>query len=181
MSSSSSRSSLSSGSGSCHVKTGPTYTPDGTIAVTPLANGRKQASFSMDATFDADPATGVRPGCCEVHQFIKWDQAFQTWRGGPPHAGFPATATFDTWYEDRDSNGKRYGHRTDAFSDPIAGCGDEYKTGANQDQLNGNHYCGKDSPGGPPAMTGTFQFQLKVIDICTGQEVGSGPVITVNW
>jgi hypothetical protein len=127
-------------------------------------------------------AVAARPGCCSVRQYIKWDQAFHNWHGGPPHRGFPANATFDTWYEDRDAADKRYGHRNDNFSDPIAGCGDEYLTNGVRDQANGDHYCGRDRPNGPAAMTGTWQFQLKVIDTCNGGVVkASSPIITINW
>ena len=65
---------------------------------------------------------------------------------------------------------------------PIAGCGDEYRTGSAQDQANGDTYCGRDAPGGPSSMTGQYQFQLKVIDTCNGNaEKASGSVITINW
>lgn len=169
--------------GQCYVTSGPAYTPSGTIPVT-NAGGRKSAPFSMAATFGTAYVTlpPRKPSCCEVRQYIKWDNAFHTWRGGPPHSGFPSSATAGTWYEDRDANDKRYGHRSGTHSDPIAGCGDEYRTGSTQDQANGDTYCGRDAPGGPSSMTGQYQFQLKVIDTCNGNaEKASGSVITINW
>jgi len=169
--------------GQCYVDTGPTYTPTGSIPVT-TSGGRKRATFTFAATFGAALVTVPprKPSCCEVRQYIKWDNAFHTWRGGPPHSGFPSSATANTWYEDRDSSDKRYGHRSGTHSDPIAGCGDEYKTGGSRDQANGDTYCGRDSPGGPSSLTGKWSFQLKVIDTCDGNAVkASSSVITVNW
>lgn len=165
----------------CMVASGPSYSPSGTIPVT-RAGARKSATFSMAAAFRTHTGLWAEPRCCEVRQFIKWDPAFHAWRGGPPHGGFPASAAADTWHEDRDAADKRYGHRSGGHSDPIAGCGDEYKTGATRDQANGDTYCGRDTPGGPDSMTGRFDFQLKVIDVCKGGvEKASSPVISVNW
>lgn len=167
------------GSNSCSVTSGPTYTPSGTIPVT-TSGGRKMAPFSFAATFDS--GSGKSPSCCEVHQFIKWDRAFHTANGGPPHSGFPSGAAADTWIEDRDQADKRYGHRSDSFSDPIGNCGDEYKTGGARDQANGDTYCGKDAPQGSTALTGQWQFRLDAVDTCNGNAVkASSPVITINW
>lgn len=165
----------------CSVKSGPTYSPSGTVPVVG-SGGRKRAPFSFTASFDSGFLSGKQPSCCEVHQFIKWDTAFHTWRGGPPHSGFPTGTPANTWTEDRDASGKRYGHRSDSFSDPISGCGDEYKTGATRDQVNGNSYCGRDAPGGPASMTGQWQFRLDAVDTCDGNAVkASSSVITINW
>ena len=169
--------------GQCYVESGPAYTPSGTIPVT-NAGGRKQASFTMAAAFGTAFVTlpPRRPACCEVRQYIKWNRAYQTWRGGPPHSGFPSSATYDTWYEDRDSGDKRYGHRSGVHSDPIAGCGDEYLTAGRRDQVNGDSYCGADAPQSSAPAGATYNFQLKVIDTCNGdQEKASSSIITVNW
>jgi hypothetical protein len=165
------------------VDSGPSYTPSGTIPVTD-AGGRKRATFTMAATFGTAFVTVPprKPACCEVRQYIRWDDAFHTWRGGPPHSGFPSSASANTWYEDRDTSDKRYGHRSGPHSDPIAGCGDEYLKDGARDQANGDTYCGRDSPGGPSALTGKFDFQLKVIDTANSIAVkASSSVITVNW
>jgi hypothetical protein len=160
----------------CRVLSGPTYSPSGTVSVT-NSGGRKRAPFSFTAAF-----TPRRPGTFALRQYIKWDQAFQTWRGGPPHSGFSSSSTSDTWYEDRDVNDKRYGHRSGTHSDPIGGGGDEYTLGGTQDQINGDTYNGRDTPGGPTAMTGQFTFQLKVVDTANGDaEKASSPEIKVNW
>lgn len=166
----------------CHVASGPTYTPSGTVPVTALGSGRKKATFNFAATFSTAASTGRVPRCCQVRQYIKWNAASQTWHSGPPHSGFPSTAVADTWYEDRDTNDKRYGHRSGTHSDPIANCGDEYKTGTTQDQANGATYCGADAPETSVAAGAVFQFQLKVIDTCNGNaEKASSSVITINW
>ena len=165
----------------CSVSTGPSYSPSGTIPVV-SSGGAKSAPFSFSAAFDTDASTGKKPSCCEVHQFIKWDTAFHTGNGGPPHSGFPSSAAANTWIEDRDQAGKRYGHRSDGFSDPIGGCGDEYKSGGTRDQANGDTYCGKDAPGGPSSLTGQWQFRLDAVDTCNGNSVkASSSVITINW
>jgi hypothetical protein len=165
----------------CHVASGPTYSPTGAIPVT-TSGGRKRAAFTFSAGFGSDASTGRAPAACEVRQYIKWNKAFQDWRGGPPHSGFPSSATHGNWYEDRDSGDKRYGHRSGTHSDPIAGCGDEYKTGTTQDQANGDKYCGRDGPNGPTALTGKWDFQLKVIDTANSNAVkASSSIISINW
>lgn len=169
----------------CSVASGPSYAPTGTIPVT-TTGGRKQASFDFAATFNDSSWwqfwSSADPSCCEVRQYIRWDSAFQSWRGGPPHSGFPSTSPANVWIEDRDSADKRYGHRSGVHSDPIAGGGDEYTLGGVRDQAHGDHYNGRDAPGGPSTMTGQFQFKLAVVDTCNGDaEKATSPVITVNW
>ncbi len=165
----------------CGVKSGPAYSPTGTVPVT-TTHGKKKATFTLAASFSTDAAKATKPSCCEVRQYVKWDKAFQDWRKGPIHSGFPSTATYDTWYEDRDTSDTRYGHRAGSYSSPVSGCGDEYKTGTAQDMANGDTYCGRDSPNGPDDLTGTWNFQLKVVDTCDGdKEKASSSVITVNW
>lgn len=120
--------------------------------------------------------------CCEVRQYIKWDKRYVASKGGPPHGGFPSSSTPDTWYEDRDENNKRYGHRSGPYSDPMPNCEDEYKTGSAPDQANGDTYCGSDEPGAPDRRQGQYQFQLKVVDVCHGEAVkATSSVITVDW
>jgi hypothetical protein len=145
------------------------------------AGGRKSAAFSMAAAFTTNAGTGATPSRCEVRQFIKWDARYATSKGGPPHSGFPASTAAGTWIEDRDPADKRYGHRSDSFSDPIANCGDEYLLGGNRNQASGDTYCGKDGPNAPSARVGSFQFQLKVVDAVTGAEKATSSVITVNY
>jgi hypothetical protein len=165
----------------CAVKSGPSYSVTGTVPVT-TSNHKKKAPFDFTASFTTDASKGAKPSCCEVRQYVKWDKAFQDWRKGPIHSGFPSTATYDTWYEDRDKSDTRYGHRSGAYSSPVAKCGDEYKTGTTQDMANGDTYCGHDGPNGPDTLTGTWNFQLKVVDTCDGdKEKASSAVITVNW
>jgi hypothetical protein len=164
----------------CSVSSGPSYKPTGTIPVT-VDDLSKEASFSLAAAFDTD-ATGKKPSCCEVRQFIKWDSAYHKWWGGPPHGKFPSSAKADTWIEDRDPRDKRFGHRAGPHSDPGSSCSDEYKTRFAQDQANGNTYCGRDTARGPSTMTGEWHFRLDVIDTCNGDKTkASSPVITIDW
>jgi hypothetical protein len=163
----------------CSVRSGPTYSPSGTIPVTKVG-AKKTASFTFSASFNTDPAKGKKPACCEIRQFIQWDKTYGTWHGGPPHSGFPSGTPPGTWIEDRDTADKRYGHRSGPHSDPILGCGDEYKTAGVHDQLNGDTYCGRDSPG-TTAPAGQWQFQLHVIDTCKGGTKASSSIITINW
>lgn len=166
---------------SCKVASGPTYSPTGDVPVT-TSGGKKKAKFTMAATFTKDAAAGHDASCCEVRQYIKWDKAYEDDKGGPPHSGFGSGATHGTWYEDRDKDDKRYGHRSGTHSDPVAGCGDEYKTGDTQDQAKGNKYCGSDGPESVETRKGQYQFQLKVIDTCNADaEKASSSVITIKW
>jgi hypothetical protein len=121
------------------------------------------------------------PRCCEVHQFIKWDATAAAALGGVPHSGFPAGTPADTWIEDRDSVGKRYGHRSGPFSESVPG--NQYVTNGVPDLANGNEFQGHDGPNGPTAlMKGEWQFQLKVVDTCQGNtEKASSSVIKVKW
>ncbi len=162
----------------CQLASGPTYTPSPSPPVT-TAGGRKSATFNLAASFATNAATNAVPGCCQVQQFIKWDSRFATWRGGPLHAGFAGIGA-DTWAEDRDLAGGRYGRRGGPSSQPVAGCGDEYTTAGRRDMANGDTYCGRDTPSGPDDMVGTFKFQLVVFKT-GGTAVARSAVITVNW
>jgi hypothetical protein len=174
----------------CSVTTGPTYTPTGIVPVIVGGDGKKRAPFSFSATFATTSSpwwkfweSASSPDCCEVHQYMKWDKAYETSKGGPPHSGFGMFASAGTWYEDRDSADKRYGHRSGSHSDPIAGGGDEYTTAGVRDQLHGDTYNGNDTPTSPVARKGQYQFKLKVIDTCglVNTVKATSPVITVNW
>ncbi len=165
----------------CRLRRGPTYTPSGTIRAR-TTGGQKVALFNLAASFENDPVTGKCPRCCEVRQFIRWDRRFARVAGGPPHSGFPATATASTWHEDRDTADTRYGHRSGAHSAPGAGCFDEYLTGTTQDQANGDTYCGRDQPFGLTTDRGSWSFQLRVIDTCNGNVVrGRSSLVRVRW
>jgi hypothetical protein len=171
------------GVGEGRLKSGPTYSPSGTIAPT-IAGGRETAHFALRAEFENDPANGVFPSCCEIRQFIRWDAAAAAsfGAGGVPHGGFPAGTAANTWIEDRDAANNRYGRRSGPFSDPQTF--DQYldSTGA-RNQAFGHLYRGTDDPGGPAAgMAGTWRFLLRVVDVCNGnRQVGSDDFIRINW
>jgi hypothetical protein len=163
------------------VSSGPAYNSAGTVGLITTPT-RKSAPFTFGATMKTDALKGTVPGSCSVRQYIRWDKDFADYRGGPPHAGFPSGTAFGTWIEDRDQNDKRYGHRSGPHSDPIAGGGDEYTLAGVQNQADGDVYKGRDTPGGPAAMKGKFDFQLKAIDTNNGDAVkGQSSVITVAW
>jgi hypothetical protein len=175
---------------SCSVSTGPTYNPTGIVPVIVGGDGKKRAPFTFSATFATTSSpwwkfweSANSPDCCEVRQYMKWDKAYETSKGGPPHSGFGMFASAGTWYEDRDSADKRYGHRSGSHSDPIAGGGDEYTTAGVRDQLHGDTYNGRDTPTSPVARKGQYQFKLKVLDTCglVNTVKATSPVITVNW
>jgi hypothetical protein len=161
----------------CKIKTGPTYTPSGKLKAT-LAGGAKSAKFDQSATFESDAATGADPSCCSVRQYILWTV------GPEPQTGaFKPAASFspNTWYEDRDPAGKRYGHRTGAHAECVSINRYEDADGT-KNCASGAVYKGQDTPQGASTRTGEWQFQLKVIDTCDGdKEVGTAASVDVQW
>jgi uncharacterized protein DUF4157 len=167
--------------GKCVVKSGPTYSPNGTQ--TPAAvGGSKNVPFDLTAVFEHDPGKGINASCCWMQQNIKWDKAFAKHYGKPPHTGFPSGAAADTWHEDRDTAGKRYGHRTGSHSECIPDNHYEDAKG-NNDCSAGTVYKGHDAPGGPSGLLkGVWDFELSVVDICNGNaQVGGTDTLKINW
>jgi hypothetical protein len=159
------------------LKSGPTYNPSG--AITPTTSGdRKSASFDFTAEFENDPSNGIYASCCEVRQYIKWRNTTP-----PNHAGFQPASSYaaDTWYEDRDANNKRYGHRSGPYSDPQDF--DQYLNAeGNRDQANGAIYRGNDNPRVAKSRTGQWDFKVSVVDTANGdKELGTPSTITINW
>jgi len=160
------------------LKSGPTYTPNGNITAS-NSGSRKSAFFRLNAEFEHDPANGIYASCCEVRQYLKW-----VGNCYPDHAGFRPRSSFadDTWYEDRDSTDKRYGHRSGSHSDPQSF--DEYvDASGTRDMANGSIYRGSDSPGGPPSLLqdGTWYFRMDVIDVCNGGRVLGSDNVSITW
>jgi hypothetical protein len=144
----------------------------------------------LAARFTDNAANLEIPSCCQVRQFIRWDAvaaASFTAINGPgivvPHGGFPAGHPVNTWIEDRNAtNTLRYGHRAGVFSTGGVAGFDEYLNAAGaRDQANGVRYAGSDTPGGPAALAGQWQFELRVIDTCTGRTLATIASITINW
>ena len=163
----------------CKMKSGPTYSPSGTIEAMKSGGGKK-ASFGLSAEFENDPVKGPDPVCCEIRQYILWTKAADV----PRTAAFKPTASFkdNTWYEDRDPSGKRYGHR----SGPYAECVDinHYEdAAAKRDCTKGLVYSGRDRPkDGSGAKTGEWKFNLKVVDTCDAEKpMGVTAAVTVDW
>jgi hypothetical protein len=171
------------GIGHGEVTAGPRYNPAGPINV-PRAAPR-DAHFDMFAQFRSDPANQIYPSCCEVRQDIRWDAAFVAAAAAAlnpvvPNANFPAAHPANTWIEDRDAAG-RYGHRSGPFTDP--GPGDHYvDTAGRENQAFGHIYRGQDTPSGLAADRGSWNFRLRVIDICNGnRQLGVSRTLVVNW
>jgi hypothetical protein len=165
---------------SCKVVSGPSYSPSGTVPVTPSGR-RKSALFHLAASFANTAANPAR--CCEVRQYIMWDEAFRQSHKGAPHRRFTQDDP-GIFYEDLSArNNSRYGHRSGPYSAPTPGCKDEYKTGSKQDTANGDTYCGEDAPSAPAKTTGQFQFYLGVDDVCNeNREVAAtDPPLVLNW
>jgi hypothetical protein len=159
------------------VKSGPTYSPNGTITPT-TSGGTKSATFRMSAEFEHDPSKNIYASCCEVRQYMSWS----TGESPPVHAGWQPASNFtaETWYEDRDANNKRYGHRTGPYSDPQSY--DQYlDTAGHRDQANGHIYSGEDTPSASASRTGEWRFMLKVIDTCNAnRDVGTLERVTID-
>lgn len=161
------------------LKSGPTYTPGATIKAT-KSGGTKSASFKMSAEFEKDLANGIDPSCGEIRQYIKWTKAADL----PNHAGFTPKSGYseNTWYEDRDSAGKRYGHRSGTYSECVS-INQYQDTKGTQDCVNGEVFVGQDDPmDGSGAKTGEWNFELRAVDACDGEkEIGTPATVTVDW
>src|SRR5437868_11869624 len=104
----------------------------------------KSTKFTLGAEFEHDPANGIEASCGEVRQYIKWSKGEQ-----PPKTGaFDPASDYseETWYEDRDPNGKRYGHRSGPYFECVGI--DHYEKKGAQDCDNGEVFVGEDTPSG---------------------------------
>ena len=164
------------------LKSGPKYTPNGSLTATLASDGKKYSpKFTMTAEFENDTTNGIYAGCGEVRQYIKWSSDSNR----PNHAGFSPAASYsaNTWYEDRNASSSPYGHRTDSQST----CGlddDKYfdPDGTTLNCANGTKYAGWDKPmDGSGAKTGTWNFELRAIDTCNGNNLLGTDSITLNW
>jgi hypothetical protein len=169
----------------CKVAAGPAYAPSGRVPFK-NTNGLKVADMSLSASFATDASKHVRPSCCEVRQFTKWNENSDSQNGGRAPKDFPSDAKPDTWYEDREFvnlvGDTRYGHRSGPHSNPAPNCGDEYKTANKQDMANGDKYCGHDNPQTTELSGSVWSFQLKVVDVCNDEaEIAKSPVDTIVW
>ncbi len=164
----------------CSVVDGPAYSASGSIQAT-YSGPKKTAYFEFGAKFGNDAQMGQKPGCCEVHQFFRWDERYAASHNGPPATGVPSNAPANTDIEDRNrASGWRYGHRNDQFSAP--GPGNLYTTNGVQDNSNGSEYSGRDTPQQPPYIRGSWYFHTEVVDTCNGNAtVKRSPDLEVKW
>jgi hypothetical protein len=196
--------------GICKVKNGPRYLPAGPIDaaastdtggafVGPLSEfGGETACFAMLASFEtnpagkpsADPTKDVNPACCEVHQYV-WSTKGSSIAGLAPAWSPKEKYPPEQWFEDRDDENKRYGHRADEYSSCSArqqGFGhcptiDKYlnSTDADTDCQCGDVFQGQDSPTHFCSKEYT-KFKLKVFDRCNGTYVeGKEVELVVRW
>lgn len=163
----------------CAIAEGPQYSPSGDISPQPLGR-EKYAFFSMSARFDNNSAAGHDPSCCEVRQYIKWDNAYQESRGGRPHSGFDEKAGPNVYHEDVEEKGIcHYGHRDENCN----GAGNnQYFTAGKPDPANGSAFRGWDEPRVARHHQGSFEFEMRVIDTCNQNTVrGVSPHVRVQW
>jgi hypothetical protein len=159
------------------LKSGPTYSPSGTIKAK-TEGGIKKAVFDLSAEFKHDPANNIDASLGEIRQYIRW-----TKDPPPRNDGFKPAADYsaNTWYEDRDSAGKRYGHRSGTHAE----CVDinHYEDSAAKfDCAAGAVYKGHDEPKGATSRTGEWQFELKAIDRGNGdKQIGTTATVNVAW
>ena len=161
------------------LKSVPTYSPSGTIKAT-KSGGKKTATFNLSAEFEHDPSKGLDAASGETRRYIKWTKAGEL----PNHAGFKPAASYseNTWYEDRDDVGKRYGHRAGSYSE-CASINHYEDSKGKQDCVSGSVFKGEDEPqDGSGAKTGEWKFELRAVDISDGdKEIGTPASITVDW
>ena len=159
------------------LKSGPKYTPNGTIIPKVQADGSKVASFDMAAEFEDDQANGVFASCGEARQYIMWSSDADRPRNG----AFDATFKPNLWHEDRDGVGKRYGHRSGPFSECV-GLNHYEDSAGNFDCIKGTKFIGNDTPtDGSGAKTGWWKFKLEAIDSCNGGTSLGTDNIMVDW
>lgn len=164
------------------LKSGPTYSPNGSLTAVKGADGKKRSpAFSLDAEFEHDPANGVLASCGEIRQFVRWSSDADR----PNHSGFSSSDPANTWIEDRGAGDTlRLGHRTGKFAIATsAGSINKFidATGA-VDMANGAKYHGTDQPmDGSGAKTGHWDFEFRAIDICNGGALLGTDSLTVQW
>jgi RHS repeat-associated protein len=175
----------------CCIESNPRYkldggkvAVDGDQATRIEINGRQEFGFTFDAKFKHDESIDCCSDCCEVRQYIKWDQLFHQSVGGPPHAGYEKDSAAGVWHEDRNVNDKRYGHRNDKHTLAIEGVDEYMNDDSERDMLKGKNYYGSDAPSGPIGITGVWEFKLEVIDVCNEAEknkvMATSPVIKLT-
>jgi hypothetical protein len=161
------------------LKSGPTYSPSGTIKAT-KSGKKKKATFNLSAEFEHDPANGFDAASGEVRQYIKWTKSSEM----PKHDGFKPAADYseNTWYEDRDDVGKRYGHRGGSYSECVSINHYEDSKGK-QDCVNGSAFKGEDAPvDGSGKKTSEWKFELRAVDTSDGdKEIGTPASVTLDW
>jgi hypothetical protein len=164
------------------LSSGPKYNPSGDIdAPDPGGGALQQADFRFTALFENKPNLNVLPGCGEIRQEIMWNKKEDI----DGHGVLDNKLLFahNRWYEDRDSNDERYGHRADAYTDGTVGIDAFHNADGTHNQATGVRYRGRDTPGSTiGGLKGKWKFRLKAIDTCNHDaQIGDYDYVTVNW
>lgn len=166
----------------CCVNVNPTYSPSGDSKgeiQSTTVGGAKFANFSFSAGFENDAKKDCCCKCCEFRQYIMWVPANGTNTNRIPH--FPSGSMPNVYYEDRDQNNKRYGHRSGNNSDPQDF--DQYlDENGNRDQAEGCAYQGSDTPQIPATNRSwsKWVFYQFIVDVCNGEKkVAEGDTINI--
>ncbi|MEJ6645331.1 MAG: RHS repeat-associated core domain-containing protein [Akkermansiaceae bacterium] len=133
--------------------------------------GLRGRRIDFGAIFTDNRSDGCCCECCEVRWNIKWENlAFNGHDiARPPH--FPESSKEGFYYEDRDGDDRRYGHKS--------GKNEEQNNGYSEDECS---YKSHDTPSASKGWSGSFSFRLEVIDVCNGGGlVGRGNNIKINW
>ncbi|MCU0797071.1 MAG: RHS repeat-associated core domain-containing protein, partial [Akkermansiaceae bacterium] len=146
---------------------------NGQIVPIPKQKGtnRRRANFKVDAQFKQPDC-----GCCEVRQYLKWSEGAKP--NNPAFDGEDFKP--DTFYEDRDADGGRYGHR----NQPAQRGFDAYYDINERDkrvpnQKDGENYEGKDAPNTDGG--GKWTFKVVVIDVCNNNAEIASKTATIDW
>jgi hypothetical protein len=172
----------SSSTGRAELKSGPTYSPNGTLKATSRGGRKYSPRFTRTAEFKHDPSKGIFASYGIVKQSIKWSSDADR----PNHAGFTPASSFaaNTWYEDRNNSGLRASPRSGPKSMCVAGAGSAkyLDSKGKRDCANGPKFEGHDRPmDGSGRKTGEWDFKLEAIDTHNGNKVLGTDTLTVDW
>ncbi len=163
------------------LKSGPTYTPNGTIRPVVSGSMKEFPRFSRTAEFENDPSKGIYASCGIVMQSMKWSVG----EAPPNHLGWQPASSYsaDTWYEDRNASGLRASPRSGSNSMCASGAsnGVYYDASGNRDCANGVKFEGHDQPKGFATRTGFWYFKLEAIDVCNGNKVLGTDYVTAAF
>lgn len=165
----------------CMIKSPPTFSPTGPIKGRDWLQGGQIAAFYFSAEFVHDPEKGHCAWCCEARYMISW-----TPYATPDHPGFRPADAFESkkWYEDRNSEDKRIGHRIGPYAPSERQRNWSYtdSDGKTYDLFAGTKFNGEDAPyWNQKGIKGSWMFQIIIRDVCKQEDRAQSPILTVNW